>query len=154
PSPCSDPSSAVALLRGYSSSATDHFYTTNAAEMQNAVANLGYSQEGNAARVFPSHDATSSTIPLYRIYRSKDTDHFYTTDANERATVIAAGGSDEGVAGYVYADSSCPGLVPLYRVFSPSADDHFYTTNAAERDNAVNSLGYNNEGIAAYVLPA
>jgi hypothetical protein len=39
-------------------------------------------------------------------------------------------------------------------MYSPSATDHFYTTNPAERDNAIDNLGYNNEGIAAWVLPA
>jgi hypothetical protein len=32
--------------------------------------------------------------------------------------------------------------------------DHFYTTSAAERDNASQHLGYVEEGIAAYVVPA
>ncbi|KAI0317076.1 hypothetical protein OF83DRAFT_1172313 [Amylostereum chailletii] len=149
---CSDPGTAIPFLRGYSSSATDHFYTTNALEMENAVANLGYASEGDAALIFGTQDPTSVTIPLYRIYRSADTDHFYTTDANERANTIAGGGTDEGIAGYVYSSSVCPGLVPFYRAFSPSADDHFYTTNLAERNTAITSLGYVDEGVAAYVL--
>ena len=49
--------------------------------------------------------------------------------------------------------ASC-GSVPLFRMFSPKAGDHFYTTNAAEKNNAITSLGYVDEGIAAYVNPS
>ena len=34
--------STVTLLRAYSASATDHFYTTNAAERATAISQLGY----------------------------------------------------------------------------------------------------------------
>lgn len=42
--------------------------------------------------------------------------------------------------------------VPLYRTYSASASDHFYTTSASERDNAVQRLGYTDEGITGYVF--
>ena len=91
---------AVPLYRAYSPSATDHFYTTNEAERDNAVNNLGYSAEGIAAYIFPS--ATCSSVPLYRMYSPSATDHFYTTNAAERQNAIAnLGYSDEGIAGYV-----------------------------------------------------
>ena len=58
----------------------------------------------------------------------------------------------EGEPGYVFGShaSSTP-TIPLYRMYSGGAVDHFYTTSASERDNAVNRLGYTDEGIAAYV---
>jgi len=149
---CQDPYDAVELLRAFSIPQTDHFYTTDASEMNIAVNNLGYSREGNAARVFTAEGG--STIPLYRIFRAADTDHFYTTNAAERASVIAGGASDEGIAAWIYPDDSCEGTVPFYRLFSPSADDHFYTTDASERANAINNLAYSDEGIIGYVLPA
>ena len=42
------------LLRAYNSTSGDHFYTTSAAERDNAVAKLGYVNEGVACHVFPS----------------------------------------------------------------------------------------------------
>ncbi|OAQ96731.1 hypothetical protein LLEC1_05667 [Akanthomyces lecanii] len=42
----------VPLYRGYSGAQGDHFYTVNAAEMENAVRKLGYTYEGVAAYVF------------------------------------------------------------------------------------------------------
>lgn len=42
---------AKPFYRGYSPGATDHFYTTNLQEMENAVNNLGYKFEGIAAWV-------------------------------------------------------------------------------------------------------
>ena len=42
------------LLRAFSPASGDHFYTTSAAERDNAVAKLGYVNEGVACHVFPS----------------------------------------------------------------------------------------------------
>lgn len=45
---------AMPLFRLYSSSSGDHFYTTSAAERDNAVASYGYQSEGGVGYVFPS----------------------------------------------------------------------------------------------------
>ena len=41
------------LLRAFSPGSGDHFYTTSVAERDNAVANLGYRNEGVACHVYP-----------------------------------------------------------------------------------------------------
>lgn len=137
------------LWRAYSGRATDHFYTTNFAEYENAINNLGYSGEGIACYVYTNRVANSS--PFYRMYSPGATDHFYTTNAAERNNAIAnLGYNDEGIAAYVYT-GDVSGTKAFYRAYSGSARDHFYTTDINEMDNAVNHLGYKLEGIAAYV---
>jgi CspA family cold shock protein len=42
------------LLRAFSPGSGDHFYTTSVAERDNAVAKVGYVDEGVACQVFPS----------------------------------------------------------------------------------------------------
>jgi len=148
---CGDPRHAIPLLRAYSAGESDHFYTTNAAELQNAVTNLGYSNEGTTGYVFSDQEPHS--IPLYRLYNAKDVDHFYTTNAAERDNAVAnLGYNNEGIAGYVYPDTVC-GALPLYRLYSSAGTDHFYTMSPAERDNASNNFGYTQEGIAGYTFP-
>ena len=44
----------VPLLRAFSPGSVDHFYTTDVAERDNAVAKVGYVNEGVACHVFPS----------------------------------------------------------------------------------------------------
>ncbi|THH20497.1 hypothetical protein EW146_g871 [Bondarzewia mesenterica] len=147
---CDDPSTAIPLFEGYSPSGFDHFYTINAAEMENAVHNLGYTFDGDAAYVFESRRSDAATIPLYRMFNSIAVNHFYTTSASERDNaIINLGYTDEGTAAFVYSSSICDSI-PLYRLYSPRATDDFYTTSASERDIAVKRLGYNYEGIAAY----
>ncbi|KDR84285.1 hypothetical protein GALMADRAFT_237037 [Galerina marginata CBS 339.88] len=94
-------------------------------------------------------------VPLFRLWNPVKKDDFYTTSAPEKQNAIANDGySDEGVAGYVWPTSTAGGqlqTIPFYRVYNPTVVNHFYTTSTAERDNAVNNLGYNNEGIAGYV---
>src|SRR6201999_2366921 len=40
---------------------------------------------------------------------------------------------------------------PWFRAYSPSVVDHFYTASQSENQNSFR-LGYNDEGIAAYVF--
>ena len=139
---------AVPFLRAYQPNVFDHFYTTDANEMANAVNKLGYNQEGIAAYVFTTQ--APNTIPLYRMYNAAAFDHFYTTSYPEVQSAGANSGyTYEGIAAYVYG-SAISGSVPFYRMYSPKVTDHFYTTSAAEVSSA--SANYNSEGIACYVL--
>ncbi|KZT03671.1 uncharacterized protein LAESUDRAFT_814535 [Laetiporus sulphureus 93-53] len=148
---CGEVSVSVALLRGYSPSAEDHFYTTNAIEMEKAVSKLGYKSEGDPGRVFSSQ--VGVTIPLYRMYSATATDHFYTTSKSEADNAVdKLGYTAEGTTAFVYSDQIC-GSIPFYRMYSPTATDHFYTTSESERDNAIANLGYVDEGIQCYILP-
>jgi hypothetical protein len=45
---------SIPLYRLYHRSGVNHFYTTNAAEKQNALASLGYADEGIAGYVYPA----------------------------------------------------------------------------------------------------
>ncbi|KAF8695435.1 hypothetical protein AX14_001821 [Amanita brunnescens Koide BX004] len=148
---CGDSSTAISLLRGYNAAVTDHFYTTDAAEMANAINNLGYTAEGVTGLIFP--DQQPYAVPFYRLYSAAATDHFYTTDAAERDNAAShLGYNEEGITGYVYPDNGCGGQ-PLYRLYSSAGTDHFYTMSADERDHAQQN-GYTSEGIAAYIYPA
>ena len=68
------------------------------------------------------------SVPLYRYYNGKITDHFYTINFNEIG---------HGKHGYKLEKVECkvwsyaqPGTVPLYRYWN--GRDHFYTTSASE----------------------
>jgi len=56
---------------------------------------------------------------------------------------------------YFTVTSDSPVFVPFYRLYKydepNNTRDHFYTTNLTERDNAVNTMGYVDEGIECYV---
>ncbi|KAI0689396.1 hypothetical protein BC835DRAFT_1283127, partial [Cytidiella melzeri] len=135
----------VPLYRLYSSSAPDHFYTTNAAE-RDACTNYGYTLESTAAQVLASPD--DSSIPFFRIYRNKE--HFYTTDAAEKDRTVGPKVRHEGIVGYVYAQRQ-NGTIPLYRLYHPATDDHFYTTSAPEKETCIKGGEWKDEGIACYV---
>ena len=142
------PSQPVPLLRAYHPTAMDHFYTTDANEMANAVKKLGYNQEGIATHVFTTQ--ALNTIPLYRMFNGAVIDHFYTTSYLEVQSAAANSGyTYEGIAAYVYGFGACQG-VPFYRLYSSRATDHFYTTSTSEVNSAI-IVGYKMEGIVAYV---
>ncbi|KAK0452300.1 hypothetical protein EV421DRAFT_1730971 [Armillaria borealis] len=143
---------AIPLLRAYLGEPYyDHFYTTDAAEMQNAVTALSYSAEGSPGRVFGFQ--SPGTVPFYRTYNPTVYDHFYTTSLSERDNAInELGYSNEGIVGYIYTLELCY-TVPLYRLYyDRPVWDHFYTSDPNERDTA-QALGYTYEGIAGYILP-
>lgn len=118
--------------------------------MQNAIANLGYTDEGITGYIFSNQQL--ATVPLYRLYSGTGTDHFYTTSASERDNAVAnLAYTFEGVAGYIYPDTTC-GLLPLYRSYSEQGIDHFYTMNLPEANTAVGN-GWAKEGITGYMFP-
>ncbi|SJL03985.1 uncharacterized protein ARMOST_07342 [Armillaria ostoyae] len=124
----------------------NHFYTTSAAEIENAI--MQYS-EGDTALVFGIQ--APGTVPLYRAFQPRGADHFYTTDDNERNNAVKnLGYNDEDVVGYIYPSEVCCS-VPLYRMYNPRLHDHFYTAN--KKNTATQTLGYVTEGIAGYVIP-
>ena len=131
----------------------DHFYTTSAAERDNAVANLGYVDESVACWAPVILQGVGRT-GFFRLFSPASGDHFYTTSAPERDNAVAnLGYINEGIACDVLGAAGA-GTTPLFRVFSPASGDHFYTTDVAERDNAVANLGYVDESIACDVFPA
>ena len=140
----------IPLYRLYSPGVVDHFYTTNAAERDNAIQHLGYNDEGVAAYVYATQ--VRGTIPLYRLYSPSANDHFYTANAQERDSATKSGFTVDGIAGYVYSKQIC-GSIPLFRLYSKGATDHFYTSDAGQRNTAAGSLGYVNEGVVGFVLP-
>ena len=92
-----------------------------------------------------------SATPVYRMYSSSISDHFYTIDANEKNSATAGGFyTYEGVAFYAYK-TQVSGTSPVYRLYRwyNGQGDHFYTANVNEKNNAVSGT-YTSEGIAFY----
>ncbi|KAJ3715400.1 hypothetical protein C8R42DRAFT_219895 [Lentinula raphanica] len=153
-SSCADTSSSVPLLRAFSISLQDHFYTTNASEMDDDTFPVGvYSFEGEVAFVWSSPQP--GTIPLFRLYNQNATDHFYTMSSDEVPKMMLFGwandtGAPNQIAGYVYPYNTC-GASPIYRLFDPTAMDHFYTMDYLESLDAV-ATGYQDQGIAGYAM--
>jgi hypothetical protein len=84
----------TAFYRCYNSSLGRHFYTTSSTcEVWGAGA-----VEGIIGQIGTT--PTCGSVPLYRIRGTMG--HMFTTDAGERATAIAGGWIDEGIAGYVW----------------------------------------------------
>jgi len=88
----------IPLYRMYNAAIYDHLYTTSYAEVQNAVANAGYTYIEIAAYVYGS--AVPGSVPFYRMYSPKVTDHLYTTSAVEVSSA-SANYNLEGIAAYV-----------------------------------------------------
>lgn len=81
-----------------------HFYTTDWNEMQ-SVQGSGFAYEGVACYVYTQPQ--SGTCPFYRV--NLGSNHFYTASWSEVAQAQnMAGGTYEGVTGYINYDGACP----------------------------------------------
>ncbi len=82
------------------------------------------------------------------------TDRIYTTDATEVERALEGGAYlHENVLANVYSNSTgprVPNAVPLYRLWSASKTDHFVTTSWDEVQSAVDSNGYEYQGVIGY----
>jgi hypothetical protein len=127
-----------------------HFYTASEAERTQVLA-AQYVPEGQCGFVF--QDPSPGPAPLFRSCKLSDGAHLYTMDIGERDRALTIGFRGDGIAGYIYA-LQAPGSQELYRAYSPTLDDHFYTIDKMEHDNAVEKLGYSEEGVTGWVLTA
>ena len=85
-------------VRLWNASITDHFYTIDANEKDNAIRG-GYTYEGIPGYVYT--DNTCGGVPLYRSFNSTATDHFYTGSLTEKDNAVASGWQFEFIACYI-----------------------------------------------------
>lgn len=72
--------------------------------------------------------------PVYRLYNKNTGEHYYTTSAFERSSLINVGWNDEGTGWKVPNKGTA-----VYRVYNPNAKggDHYYTASKFEADSLV-----------------
>ncbi len=115
-----------------------HFYTTDLAEAQSGDLNL------ESQDYFYLYADVEGLQPLFRCIKANGK-RWMTTSTDCEGTA-----APELTMGFISPDARC-GSTPLYRLRNVPPDAHFYTTSAPERDNAVNNLGFADEGIAGYI---
>jgi hypothetical protein len=121
-----------------------HYYTTDLAEAQSG--DLGLEAE-NFFYLYAPGPGAEGLQPLFRCIKGNGK-RWLTTSIDCEAT-----GAPELTVGFISPDERC-GSTPLYRLLNVPPDAHFYTTSAGERDNAVNNLGFQDQGIAGYIWSA
>ena len=80
----------VVVYRFYDTKNKDHFYTINVTERNNIIANYNAGRSSYRYEGVGWYTPKKSGIPLYRFYNSQAKDHFYTTSAAEKASLIAS----------------------------------------------------------------
>ena len=138
------------VFRAYNVSIDAHFYTSNRAEYDLAVA-AGYRAEANDVTTFSilTDGTAAGSTPLYRLYNLLSGQHYYTIDLGEARSLEAivpppASGPDtrpigwryEGIVGYMF-ESPVPGSSEVYRLYNSVTGRHLFTISAAERDAAL-----------------
>lgn len=129
----------IPVYWNYKASSGNSIYTLNPEEGVSA----GYTQKGIGFYV-----CSPDTTPVYRLYNSRNPNHFYTTSSAERDSAIRNGYRYEKLGFYVCKN----GTRPIYRLYSESRVNHFYTASADERDR-VQQNDYRYEGVAFATCP-
>ena len=147
-----------------------HLYTTSVYERDVVLQTLpNFQYEGVAMRAALAQNDALLT-PVYRLLNRNNGAHLYTTDLNERNTVLRTLSNfrDEGIAYYVYprdnqiqslSGNTLPSDFELdeyenviketYRLYNRNNGAHLYTTSAYERDVVLQTLpNFQYEGVA------
>ena len=125
------------LLTLFNTTANRYFYTTSQAEAQNAISSGQWVLQGAAGQLYTSSIYSSILQPLYRLFRTSDSDHFYTTSLAEAQSAITNGGYVSDGNSYVTNGIAAAGYLPiaanpllcsmkLYRYYTTS-QGHYYT---------------------------
>ncbi|MEQ1596632.1 MAG: hypothetical protein ABL985_16195 [Casimicrobium sp.] len=144
------------LYETYNSTYTDYFLTTNESESKVSI-QYGYSGPSTVVAYVGRSNSSGLVKPFRRFFKSfPQLEHFYTISSADINFVTSVGYSDEGTEGFI-SDTSLGLLAPLYRLamYSPGTNDlvHKYTTSVSEANSLSNYYGFNNDGIAGFVVP-
>jgi hypothetical protein len=99
----------------------------------------------------PDRTGPASAALLRRVFDPALSDYIYTTDANEAASLVAAGMVDQGSAGKILT-AKASGTVALYRLKKPDGR-HVFTFDESER-RALVVKGAVTEGTTGYLYPS
>lgn len=137
----------------YDSTTGNYVWTGSTPEYQQLLS-YGYTDEGQPfSSIDPINQETppaSGKLLVYRFYIPQTGSHFWTTDLNERDSMIRAGYDYEGVAWYSSSNTSDK---PVYRLYAPTLNQHLYTTDLNEKAILLASGGWIDEGVSEYVSP-
>ncbi|KDR84372.1 hypothetical protein GALMADRAFT_133687 [Galerina marginata CBS 339.88] len=148
PQTCGDPTQAESFIQGWSSSFKSHVLEGRFAFVNADDEGADWQVQGTIFRAWKS--AQTNTVPFFRLFDPTTSDFIFVTSPTGAAPVIS-GFQTQASIGQVYETQICDS-VPLYVVAQAAVGDHWYTTELSERDELI-SVGWLDEGIAAYVLP-
>lgn len=95
----------------------------------------------------PTSTPSTSSKAIYRLYNSRNKEHLYTSDANEKTQLpkISKDWKYEGVAWQAPTSGTI-----VYRVYNPKSGEHIYTKDANEIKVLSTKYGWKKEGTAFY----
>lgn len=144
------------VYRFWSDQNQTHFYTSNDDELTlivNSYTPYVWKYEHVAYKSFPNQG--SGSVPLHRFWSDQNQSHFYTASETEKNLIISTYSEFvwryEGVAFYVYPESTSTSSNPIYRFWSDQNQSHFYTASESEKNLIIETYPQNvwrYEGIA------
>lgn len=126
---------------------TDNFYTTDP-KGEHALQH-GYQFLGVACYVFSTQ--VKDTIPVYRSFKPRSGDHYYTTSRDEFDNSVHLWGyTAEHIAWFMFGERQSRSTV-LTRYFNEGTGDHVYCTDA-NTSKVADFVAYRAQVVAGYVL--
>ena len=98
----------------------------------------------------PDPDPEVETVPVYRMYNTRTSEHLYTRIKREYDACGEGSYADwraEGIAWYAPA-AGTEGARPVWRLYNLVSGDHHYTTSETERAQLLDSGDWRDEGVA------
>ncbi|KAJ7037215.1 hypothetical protein C8F04DRAFT_1393752 [Mycena alexandri] len=96
---------------------------------------------------------TADLVPLFQMYDTAKTVHYYTADDSQVTATLQEGVyAFTGVAALVFPTAELS-TVPFFCLINAKATSYFFTTSETERSNALTAAGYSDCGITGYIYP-
>ncbi|KAJ7913264.1 hypothetical protein B0H13DRAFT_2326529 [Mycena leptocephala] len=97
-------------------------------------------------------DNIADLVPLFQMYDTAKTIHYYTADDSQVTSTVRKGYAFTGVAALIFPTAELS-TVPFFCLVNERATSFFFTTSGTERSNALTAGGYSDCGITGYIYP-
>jgi len=91
--------------------------------------------------------STPIGTPVYRLFNSATSTHFYTNSSQERDAVLS-GASSYVSEGEAFRTVAAGSTISIYRFYNTATGTHFYTASSTERDAVQKLAQYSYDGVA------
>ena len=143
----------IDVHRFYNPVVGGHFFTADAPEKDNVIANKIFNNEGVGFTAISRVDEDiAGSVPIYRFFNTELGSHFFTASEIEKMHVLTLEGFIFEGVGFRGFNRDSSSTVPIHRFFNVDSGGHLFTASEIEKISVMDLTNLRYEGEAFYAF--